>query len=185
MNWLLFLHWLQGKAGVYPNVQHLNAFWKPNWLFCTFLFSGGALADGFQVRMFEFQNFERRFEVSVKCCSIPFSPEASQLTPKRLGSGAYVHGVAAHLGNRQVVLVYFCLLLILAACCVQECISQSAVKTKFEQHTVRAKQIAEDVRLIMDSVHVAAQEQRWGDADARCFHDTSLRLERKLKSMSI
>ncbi|KFP22288.1 mitofusin-2 [Egretta garzetta] len=64
---------------------------------------GGALADGFQVRMFEFQNFERRFE---------------------------------------------------------ECISQSAVKTKFEQHTVRAKQIAEDVRLIMDSVHIAAQEQR-------------------------
>uniref|UniRef100_A0A7M4F698 Mitofusin 2 n=1 Tax=Crocodylus porosus TaxID=8502 RepID=A0A7M4F698_CROPO len=64
---------------------------------------GGALAEGFQVRMFEFQNFERRFE---------------------------------------------------------ECISQSAVKTKFEQHTVRAKQIAEDVRLIMDSVHVAAQEQR-------------------------
>lgn len=56
----------------------------------TFLLSGGALADGFQVRMFEFQNFERRFEVSVKCCSIPFSPEASQLTPKRLGSGAYV-----------------------------------------------------------------------------------------------
>ncbi|XP_033015314.1 mitofusin-2 [Lacerta agilis] len=64
---------------------------------------GGALAEGFQVRMFEFQNFERRFE---------------------------------------------------------ECISQSAVKTKFEQHTVRAKQIAEEVRHIMDSVHVAAQEQR-------------------------
>ncbi|XP_069466007.1 mitofusin-2 [Ambystoma mexicanum] len=64
---------------------------------------GGALAEGFQVRMFEFQNFERRFE---------------------------------------------------------ECISQSAVKTKFEQHTVRAKQIAEVVRREMDSVHVAAQEQR-------------------------
>uniref|UniRef100_A0AC11BG93 Mitofusin 2 n=1 Tax=Ovis aries TaxID=9940 RepID=A0AC11BG93_SHEEP len=64
---------------------------------------GGALAEGFQVRMFEFQNFERRFE---------------------------------------------------------ECISQSAVKTKFEQHTVRAKQIAEAVRLIMDSLHIAAQEQR-------------------------
>ncbi|KAK7811131.1 hypothetical protein U0070_016071 [Myodes glareolus] len=59
--------------------------------------------EGFQVRMFEFQNFERRFE---------------------------------------------------------ECISQSAVKTKFEQHTVRAKQIAEAVRLIMDSLHIAAQEQR-------------------------
>ncbi|CAF92252.1 unnamed protein product [Tetraodon nigroviridis] len=64
--------------------------------------AGGALAEGFQARMFEFQNFERRFE---------------------------------------------------------ECISQSAVKTKFEQHTVRAKQISEALRHIMDSVHVAAQEQ--------------------------
>lgn len=34
------------------------------------------------------------------------------------------------------------------------------MKTKFEQHTVRAKQISETLRLIMDSVHVAAQEQR-------------------------
>uniref|UniRef100_A0A8C1LP39 Mitofusin 2 n=1 Tax=Cyprinus carpio TaxID=7962 RepID=A0A8C1LP39_CYPCA len=65
--------------------------------------AGGALAEGFQARMFEFQNFERRFE---------------------------------------------------------ECISQSAVKTKFEQHTMRAKQISEALRLIMDSVHIAAQEQR-------------------------
>ncbi|KAA0714522.1 Mitofusin-2 [Triplophysa tibetana] len=64
--------------------------------------AGGALAEGFQARMFEFQNFERRFE---------------------------------------------------------ECISQSAVKTKFEQHTTRAKQISEALRKIMDSVHVAAQEQ--------------------------
>ena len=47
-----------------------------------------------------------------------------------------------------------------ASCLFQECISQSAVKTKFEQHTVRAKQIAEAVRLIMDSLHIAAQEQR-------------------------
>nr|XP_003230434.2 PREDICTED: mitofusin-2 [Anolis carolinensis] len=65
--------------------------------------AGGALAEGFQGRMFEFQNFERRFE---------------------------------------------------------ECISQSAVKTKFEQHTVRAKQMAEEVRRIMDCVYMAAQEQR-------------------------
>uniref|UniRef100_A0A8C6NZ57 Mitofusin 2 n=1 Tax=Nothobranchius furzeri TaxID=105023 RepID=A0A8C6NZ57_NOTFU len=65
--------------------------------------AGGALADGFQARMFEFQNFERRFE---------------------------------------------------------ECISQSAVKTKFEQHTVRAKQISEALRHIMDSIHLAAHEQR-------------------------
>ncbi|XP_013881048.1 mitofusin-2 [Austrofundulus limnaeus] len=65
--------------------------------------AGGALAEGFQARMFEFQNFERRFE---------------------------------------------------------ECISQSAVKTKFEQHTMRAKQVSEALRRIMDSVHIAAQEQR-------------------------
>uniref|UniRef100_A0A8C5HAY4 Dynamin-type G domain-containing protein n=1 Tax=Gouania willdenowi TaxID=441366 RepID=A0A8C5HAY4_GOUWI len=63
--------------------------------------AGGALAEGFQARMFEFQNFERRFE---------------------------------------------------------ECISQSAVKTKFEQHTMRAKQMSEALRQIMDSVHIAAQE---------------------------
>ncbi|XP_075920611.1 mitofusin-2-like, partial [Petromyzon marinus] len=65
--------------------------------------AGGALAEGFQARMFEFQNFERRFE---------------------------------------------------------ECISQSAVKTKFEQHTIRAKIISESLRLIMDAVHTAAAQQR-------------------------
>lgn len=46
---------------------------------------GGALADGFQNRYFEFQDFERKFE---------------------------------------------------------ECISKSAVKTKFEQHSQRGKHIA-------------------------------------------
>uniref|UniRef100_A0A8B9HV23 Mitofusin 2 n=1 Tax=Astyanax mexicanus TaxID=7994 RepID=A0A8B9HV23_ASTMX len=82
--------------------------------------AGGALAEGFQARMFEFQNFERRFE---------------------------------------------------------ECISQSAVKTKFEQHTVRAKQISEALRLIMDSVHVAAQEQRYAEREDRLdFIDKQLDL---------
>ncbi|XP_063162494.1 mitofusin-1 isoform X2 [Candoia aspera] len=42
----------------------------------------------------------------------------------------------------------------------EECISQSAVKTKFEQHTIRAKQILETVKNIMDSVNVAAAHQR-------------------------
>uniref|UniRef100_A0A8D3C5U2 Dynamin-type G domain-containing protein n=1 Tax=Scophthalmus maximus TaxID=52904 RepID=A0A8D3C5U2_SCOMX len=59
--------------------------------------------------------------------------------------------------------------------CVQECISQSAVKTKFEQHTVRAKQISEALRHIMDSIHIAAQEQR-----VYCFEtkeDRQCRLE--------
>ncbi|XP_048460553.1 mitofusin-2-like [Rhincodon typus] len=64
---------------------------------------GGALADGFQARLFEFQNFERQFE---------------------------------------------------------ECISQSAVKTKFEQHTIRAKQIIDTVKKIMESINVVAAEKR-------------------------
>ncbi|XP_014638499.1 PREDICTED: mitofusin-1 [Ceratotherium simum simum] len=64
---------------------------------------GGALAEGFQARLQEFQNFEQIFE---------------------------------------------------------ECISQSAVKTKFEQHTIRAKQILDTVKNIMDSINVAAAEKR-------------------------
>ncbi|KAL1023312.1 hypothetical protein UPYG_G00039060 [Umbra pygmaea] len=65
--------------------------------------SGGALAEGFQERLKEFQNFERTFE---------------------------------------------------------ECISQSAVKTKFEQHTISAKQITEKVRNIMDAINIEAAEKR-------------------------
>ncbi|XP_036378175.1 mitofusin-1-like [Megalops cyprinoides] len=42
----------------------------------------------------------------------------------------------------------------------EECISQSAVKTKFEQHTIRAKQITETVKAIMDSINIAAAEKR-------------------------
>ncbi|KAJ7324751.1 hypothetical protein JRQ81_017771 [Phrynocephalus forsythii] len=42
----------------------------------------------------------------------------------------------------------------------EECISQSAVKTKFEQHTIRAKQILDTVKNIMDSINVAAANQR-------------------------
>ncbi|XP_061681900.1 mitofusin-1b [Syngnathoides biaculeatus] len=65
--------------------------------------TGGALAEGFQERLKEFQSFERRFE---------------------------------------------------------ECISQSAVKTKFEQHTIRAKQITEKVQCIMDAINIEAAEKR-------------------------
>uniref|UniRef100_A0A6Q2YR39 Dynamin-type G domain-containing protein n=1 Tax=Esox lucius TaxID=8010 RepID=A0A6Q2YR39_ESOLU len=66
--------------------------------------AGGALAEGFQERLKEFQNFERIFE---------------------------------------------------------ECISQSAVKTKFEQHTIRAKQITATVKAIMDAINIEAAEKRW------------------------
>ncbi|XP_060934863.1 mitofusin-1-like [Limanda limanda] len=64
---------------------------------------GGALAEGFQERLKEFQCFERKFE---------------------------------------------------------ECISQSAVKTKFEQHTIRAKKITEKVQSIMDDINIKAEEKR-------------------------
>ncbi|XP_015258214.1 PREDICTED: mitofusin-1 [Cyprinodon variegatus] len=42
----------------------------------------------------------------------------------------------------------------------EECISQSAVKTKFEQHTIRAKQITEKVKTIMDAINIEAAEKR-------------------------
>ncbi|XP_036205484.1 mitofusin-1 isoform X2 [Myotis myotis] len=74
---------------------------------------GGALAEGFQARLQEFQNFERIFE---------------------------------------------------------ECISQSAVKTKFEQHTIRAKQILDTVQDIMDSINVAAAEKRVYSMEEREDH---------------
>ncbi|XP_059385916.1 mitofusin-1-like isoform X2 [Carassius carassius] len=64
---------------------------------------GGALAEGFQERLKEFQSFERSFE---------------------------------------------------------ECISHSAVKTKFEQHTIRAKQITETVKDVMDQINIAAADKR-------------------------
>nr|XP_057928499.1 mitofusin-1b [Doryrhamphus excisus]XP_057928500.1 mitofusin-1b [Doryrhamphus excisus] len=42
----------------------------------------------------------------------------------------------------------------------EECISQSAVKTKFEQHTIRAEQITEKVKCIMDAINIEAAEKR-------------------------
>uniref|UniRef100_A0A673L9N4 Dynamin-type G domain-containing protein n=1 Tax=Sinocyclocheilus rhinocerous TaxID=307959 RepID=A0A673L9N4_9TELE len=64
--------------------------------------TGGALAEGFQERLMEFQSFERTFE---------------------------------------------------------EFISQSAVKTKFEQHTIRAWQIIESVKDIMDAINISSAEK--------------------------
>lgn len=65
--------------------------------------TGGALAEGFQERLKEFQCFERRFE---------------------------------------------------------ETISQSAVKTKFEQHTHRAQQITANVKAVMDAINITAADKR-------------------------
>lgn len=41
----------------------------------------------------------------------------------------------------------------------QECVSQSAVKTKFEHHTIRAKQITDTVKAIMDSINIKAADK--------------------------
>ncbi|XP_014879876.1 mitofusin-1-like, partial [Poecilia latipinna] len=65
--------------------------------------TGGALAEGFQDRLTEFQQFERTFE---------------------------------------------------------EFISQSAVRTKFEQHTVRAWQITEDIKTVMDAINIASADRK-------------------------
>ncbi|KAH8245231.1 hypothetical protein KR032_006863 [Drosophila birchii] len=56
----------------------------------------GAIAEGFQMRYFEFQDFERKFE---------------------------------------------------------ECISQSAVKTKFQQHSSRGKSVSGDMRSMLDNIY--------------------------------
>lgn len=42
----------------------------------------------------------------------------------------------------------------------EECISQSAVQTKFEQHTANGKLITSDVRMIMESVFEAAAKRK-------------------------
>uniref|UniRef100_A0A8D3E510 Dynamin-type G domain-containing protein n=1 Tax=Scophthalmus maximus TaxID=52904 RepID=A0A8D3E510_SCOMX len=65
--------------------------------------TGGALAEGFQDRLREFQRFERTFE---------------------------------------------------------EFISQSAVKTKFEQHTVRAWQITDAIKAVMDAINIASADRK-------------------------
>uniref|UniRef100_A0A6Q2ZDI6 Dynamin-type G domain-containing protein n=1 Tax=Esox lucius TaxID=8010 RepID=A0A6Q2ZDI6_ESOLU len=49
----------------------------------------------------------------------------------------------------------------------QECISQSAVKTKFEQHTIRAKQITATVKAIMDAINIEAAEKRVASLEDR------------------
>lgn len=43
---------------------------------------------------------------------------------------------------------------------LQEFISQSAVKTKFEQHTTRAWQIIESVKAIMDAINISSAEKK-------------------------
>lgn len=63
----------------------------------------GALADGFQNRYFEFQDFERKFE---------------------------------------------------------ECISKSAVRTKFEQHSSRGKSISTEMRTMLDNIYERANVLR-------------------------
>jgi mitofusin len=68
------------------------------------------LAEGFQTRYFEFQEFERKFE---------------------------------------------------------ECISKSAVRTKFEQHSQRGKDIVSEIWQIVDSTYDQAQQLKTQKAEAK------------------
>uniref|UniRef100_A0A671RJS7 Dynamin-type G domain-containing protein n=1 Tax=Sinocyclocheilus anshuiensis TaxID=1608454 RepID=A0A671RJS7_9TELE len=84
------------------HILYIGGIMGTKWGICV-LFKGGALAEGFQERLMEFQSFERTFE---------------------------------------------------------EFISQSAVKTKFEQHTIRAWQIIESVKAIMDAINISSAEKK-------------------------
>ncbi|XP_078046525.1 mitochondrial assembly regulatory factor isoform X2 [Augochlora pura] len=93
----------------------------------------GALAEGFQNRYFEFQDFERKFE---------------------------------------------------------ECISKSAVKTKFEQHSQRGKHIATEIRQTLDKILEKTQKTKTEQLDTqKTVHDKLnyteeqlMLLTRKMKS---
>jgi hypothetical protein len=77
---------------------------------CVTCVAGGALADGFPNRYFEFQDFERKFE---------------------------------------------------------ECISKSAVRTKFEQHSQQGKLIVTEIWTVMDGTYDQAQQLRTEKAVAK------------------
>ncbi|GAB1602171.1 mitofusin-2-like isoform X1 [Argonauta hians] len=86
----------------------------------------GALQEGFQVRLFEFANFERTFE---------------------------------------------------------ECISKSAVKTKFELHTERGKHISSSLRSVMEDVHQRSLQRR--DDQTRICEEKTQELEFMVKQLKI
>lgn len=77
----------------------------------------GALAEGFQNRYFEFQDFEKKFE---------------------------------------------------------ECISKSAVKTKFEQHSSRGRNIASDMRSMLDNIYDRANGLRTKKLDQKEILTTNI-----------
>ncbi|KAM9479514.1 mitofusin-1-like isoform 1-T2 [Salvelinus alpinus] len=67
----------------------------------------------------------------------------------------------------------------------EECISQSAVKTKFEQHTIRAKQITETVKAIMDAINIEAAERRVASLEDREYQMDRLEFVKNQLSLLI
>lgn len=67
----------------------------------------------------------------------------------------------------------------------EECISQSAVKTKFEQHTIRAKQITEKVKSIMDDINIEAAEKRVAAQEDREYQMDRLEFVKKQLNLLI
>uniref|UniRef100_A0A3Q2PFA9 Fzo/mitofusin HR2 domain-containing protein n=1 Tax=Fundulus heteroclitus TaxID=8078 RepID=A0A3Q2PFA9_FUNHE len=102
--------------------------------------AGGALAEGFQDRLREFQQFERAFEVRrfwFRSGYTGASVLQGCVSVTRCGSDPVPPDL-----------------------CLQEFISRSAVRTKFEQHTARARQITEAVRAVMDAINIASADRK-------------------------
>ncbi|KAG1668100.1 Transmembrane GTPase Marf [Nymphon striatum] len=111
------------------------------------------VADGFQKRYFEFQNFEKKFEVRIRIGRI-YNENIQPLAILRMFN------------------IFS-----------QECISKSAVKTKFEQHTEQGKAIAHALKDLMNGVHENAikkkldcTQQRKEIADKLDFTDQQLNI---------
>lgn len=98
------------------------------------------MAEGFQERLREFQMFERRFEVKTSR-TLRFLSAPFTVTPDC---------------GRPLT--------------PQEFICQSAEKTKLEQHTVRAWQITEAIKAVMDAVNIASADRKSG----RRFHSSTV-----------
>ncbi|XP_054483406.1 mitofusin-1 isoform X2 [Anoplopoma fimbria] len=76
-------------------------------------------------------------------------PETGETDPCLPAGGALAEGFHERLREFQTFERTF-----------EEFISQSAVKTKFEQHTVRAWQITEAIKAVMDAINIASADRK-------------------------
>ena len=155
-----------------PSHCFLSPWWPRIWVFSRvaadfdvkyrFIPPGGTLLDGFQGRLFEFCNFERKFEVSSKRLVVhKTKKQIYQLHHHSpfcyIQTKVYVLWLLIQGGTKKPVLFVRVQYLHVQPCVsilvsVQECISQSAVQTKFAQHTANGKLITSELRTIMEDI---------------------------------